>query len=99
MWSMNDVYLGSALSDQCDLVSGKAAFTGLREPSSARVSCKRLLGHSDPRWLGQLRDNNRAENSHLSIRRRQKNADHQLKVTTQRFLEAHGLVDSALNIQ
>ncbi|MFZ4687323.1 MAG: hypothetical protein ACOYMK_17155 [Hyphomonadaceae bacterium] len=58
------------------------------------------LGLNDRHRPGRVHDNNRAENPHLSIRRRErKMQSFKIRPSAQRFLETYGAAYIALNIQ
>ncbi|MEQ1784262.1 MAG: DDE-type integrase/transposase/recombinase [Hyphomonadaceae bacterium] len=65
-----------------------------------RSAALQRLGPSDRRWPGRLRDNNHAENSHLSIRRRERKIQgFKSRLSAYRFLEAHAAVYNTFNIE
>ena len=60
----------------------------------------RMLGCKDRHHPGRLRDNNRVENSHLVIRRRErKQQKFKSQGSAQRFLSSHGPIYNTFNTQ
>ena len=60
----------------------------------------RILGCKDRHRPGRLRDNNRVENSHLAIRRRErKQQKFKSQGSAQRFLSSHGPIYNTFNTQ
>lgn len=64
------------------------------------VLATRLLGLDELHRPGRLRENNRAENSHLPIRRRERKMQKfKSQVSAQRFLTTHAAVYNTFNTQ
>jgi transposase-like protein len=58
------------------------------------------LGCRSRHHPGRLRDNNRAENSHLSVRRRERKMQRfKSQGQAQRFVSTHGAIDNLFNVQ
>ena len=73
------------------IITGKLA--------SYRAAAK-SLGLTDRHQPGGMRENNRAENSHLAIRRRErKQQKFKSQGSAQRFLSAHGPIYNTFNVQ
>ena len=58
----------------------------------------RELGCKDRLRAGRLRDNNRAENSHISIRRERKQQRFKSQGSAQRFLGLHAAISNNFNV-
>ena len=64
------------------------------------ASALRILGLEDRHRPGRLRENNRAENSHLPIRRRERKMQlFKSQASAQRFLTSHAAIYNTLYTQ